>query len=37
MAAPDGHHEFRTTFAEHTAVRHELHRQAARQKTHKAS
>jgi len=28
VAAPDGHHEFRTTFAEHTAARHALRRQA---------
>jgi UPF0755 protein len=32
VAAPDGHHEFRTTFAEHTAARHALRRQAAQQK-----
>jgi UPF0755 protein len=30
VAAPDGHHEFRTTFAEHSAARHALHRQASR-------
>jgi UPF0755 protein len=28
VAAPDGHHEFRTTFAEHTAARHALRHQA---------
>ena len=26
VAAPDGHHEFRSTFAEHTEARHELRR-----------
>jgi UPF0755 protein len=31
VARPDGHHEFRSTFAEHTAARAEV-----RQKTHKA-
>lgn len=30
VAAPDGHHEFRTTFAEHTAARHAIRRQAHR-------
>ncbi len=30
VAAPDGHHEFRTTFAEHTAARHAIRRQARR-------
>jgi UPF0755 protein len=30
VAAPDGHHEFRTTFAEHTAARHAIRRQAQR-------
>jgi UPF0755 protein len=28
VAAPDGHHEFRTTFAGHAEARHELRRQA---------
>ena len=28
VAAPDGHHEFRTTFADHAEARHELRRQA---------
>jgi UPF0755 protein len=30
VAAPDGHHEFRMTFAEHTAARHAIRRQATR-------
>jgi UPF0755 protein len=29
VAAPDGHHEFRTTFAAHKEARHELRRQSA--------
>jgi UPF0755 protein len=37
IAAPDGHHEFRTTFAEHTAVRHELRRQATQHKKQHSS
>jgi UPF0755 protein len=28
VAAPDGHHEFRSTFAEHKAARHNIRRQA---------
>lgn len=28
VAAPDGHHEFRSTFAEHSAARHAIRRQA---------
>jgi len=28
VAAPDGHHEFRSTFAEHKAARHSIRRQA---------
>ena len=30
VAAPDGHHEFRTTFAEHTEARHELRHKPAK-------
>jgi len=37
VAAPDGHHEFRTTFAEHSAARHALRRQAAQHKRQGAS
>jgi peptidoglycan lytic transglycosylase G len=33
VAAPDGHHEFRTTFAEHTEVRRELQRKTVRRKS----
>lgn len=33
VAAPDGHHEFRSTFAEHTEARHELRRQSGQHKS----
>jgi UPF0755 protein len=37
VAAPDGHHEFRSTFAEHTEARHELRRAPAKHKPAAAS
>jgi UPF0755 protein len=33
VAAPDGHHEFRSTFAEHTEARHEIRRKSGPQKS----
>jgi cell division protein YceG involved in septum cleavage len=38
VAAPDGHHEFRSTFAEHTEARHEIrHATPAKHKPAQAS
>jgi UPF0755 protein len=33
VAAPDGHHEFRSTFAEHTEARHEIRRKSGQRKS----